>query len=78
MSDTHYVMETLQWSCDYKIMCCDCQVCPHAYTCTFLYVTQLNATSDNNICKDRTSPDADYSHLLMYSLPKVKKIETTK
>ena len=65
---------------DCKGMCRDCQVFPHAYTCTCLDAT-LHATinkyvldtyvsihlvhmetSDNVVCKDRTSADIDYSY----------------
>lgn len=36
MLGTHYVIETLLVRCDCKIISHDCQVCPHAYTCTCL------------------------------------------
>ena len=35
MPGTHYVEKNLLESYDCKIMCYDCQVCSHAYTCIY-------------------------------------------
>ena len=88
---THYVVEKLEESCDCKVICHDCQICPHAYTCTCLDAT-LHATickhvhlvhmntSNHFFSNERTSSDRDYLYLSNVLSSKRKKtdLETAK
>ena len=46
MPDTYYVIKKVLESCDYKIVCYDCQMYSYAYNHTC-----LNATLHVTICK---------------------------
>ena len=91
VQDIHYVVEKLEESCDCKVICHDCQICPHAYTCTCLDAT-LHATickhvhlvhmntSDHFFSNERTSSDTDYLYISNVLSSKRKKtdLETAK
>ena len=87
MPGTFYVIGKLLESCDCKIVSwlssvstCTClDATLHATICKHIHLVYME-TSDNVVCKDRTSTDTNYHILLMYSLPKVKKkdLETAK
>ena len=76
VQDTRYVVEKLEKSCDCKVICHDCQICPHAYTCTCLDAT-LHATickhvhlvhmntSNHFFFNERTSSDMDYLYFVI-------------
>ena len=91
VQDTHYVVERLEESCDCKVICHDCQICPHAYTCTCLdaiihatickhvHLVHMN-TSDHFFSNKRTSSDMDYLYFSNVLSSKRKKtdLETAK